>query len=78
MIKKRYYSKNYIEKTIAKIDAMNEEINDVALFETEELTKRPWLMRQIKDYISNVRKRSYVLGFWMGYTLRDGIKDENT
>lgn len=85
-MKKRIYSDSFIQRKIDKIDKMYKECMGENLIVTPEclmpelkygiypkLSKRE--IEQIKNYYRQLQNLSYVRGFWMGYSLRDGIKD---
>jgi len=77
----RKYSDKFVENKIAKINEMferNQCIVDcpksfsasnesVFIGQTEK--------EKIKNYLKQNRERSYVQGFWAGWTLREGTKD---
>lgn len=78
----RKYSDKYIEKQIAKIDEMFDRnqtvvdcpdclttINDNVFIGQRERNK-------IKAFLKQVRELAYIQGFWMGWTLRNGLKSQ--
>ena len=85
-MKRRIYSETFVNRQIAKIDAMHEK-NQVIVPYPEFLynaykpnawqyqpTKcSPYELEQLKDYIQQWKDISYVSGFWAGYSLRTGI-----
>jgi hypothetical protein len=82
----RKLSDAYVDGQIAKIDKIYEECTGKNLIVTPDclmpetrfgrqsrISRRE--REQIKEYYSQLQNLSYVRGFWMGYSLRDGIKD---
>ncbi len=85
-MKKRYYTKTFIDRKIAQIDKMYEECMGKNLIVTPDclmpetrfggprLSTRD--REEIKKYYNQLQNLSYVRGFWMGYSIRNGMKDE--
>ena len=82
---RRIYSDAFIDRQIAKVDAMNERsqviVNYPQCMHTEEPTTwsrktlNEWDRKEIQAYFKQQRDLAYVQGFWMGWVLRDGAKD---
>ena len=84
---KRIFSDAYIDRQIAKIDKMYEGCMGHNLIVTPDCLMPEFGMmtahsrlsererEQIKKYYKQLSDLSYVRGFWMGYSIRDGIKD---
>jgi hypothetical protein len=70
--KRRIYSDKFIERTIEKIDALNDKVQ--AFYpEAPDLSDKPWLQKQQNEFIKHRSDLSYIKGFWYGYTLASGI-----
>ena len=88
-MKRRIYSESFVDRQIAKINAMNEKnhnIIDCPQFLLDASQPYDWRystgngisardIEQLKSYIQQWKDISYVSGFWAGYTLRNGIAD---
>lgn len=83
-MKRRIYSDKFLDSEIAKIDALNERSKDVMplpyCLSNEGRWGPPRLNKyereEIRKYYKQFQNMSYVSGFWYGWTLRNGVKDE--
>lgn len=85
---RRILSDTYVDRQIAKVDEIFEKTNqnfvatpDILMPETEYSVferKRisDWEREKIKAYYKQFSDLSFVRGFWQGWTLREGSKDE--
>ena len=86
----RKYSDAFVDRQIAKIDEMYEKCMGRNLIVTPECLipnhhsywntyERPKLseseINKIREYYNQLQNLSYVRGFWMGWTLREGAKE---
>jgi hypothetical protein len=77
MNKKRTFSNDYIDKEIAKIDAIHERTNIIFHYPDCLIDGLlPSQKEEIDAYIKHRAEASYVDGFWHGWSLRGGVKDE--
>lgn len=82
-MKRRILSDKYIDSEIAKIDAMFENINNTPYGFPHQLDRCEgeyiYMTKEIKSklnkYIKQRIDKSYIQGFWYGWSLRDGMKD---
>lgn len=72
--KQRKYSEKFINKEIAKIDNLNEKLQDnfPMLPETLSEERYSFLIKGIKEWGKHKSDLSYVKGFWYGWCLRGG------
>lgn len=82
----RKYSDAFIDRQIAKIDKMFEESIGPNLITTPNCLMpedrwggssrlSPMEREEVKKYYRQLQNLSYVNGFWMGWTLREGLKE---
>jgi len=85
----RKFSNEYIDRQIAKIDELHKNCMDSNLIVTpkclmptspDDWYARPKLTdferKEIRAYYQQLQNLSYVRGFWMGWTLREGLKEK--
>lgn len=85
-MKRRHLSDKYIDTQIAKIDEMFERTRDIVDYPrcmsdagSDSISTRRLLesdLKEIKAYIKQLRDISFVNGFWHGWTLRDGVNED--
>ena len=75
-MKRRIYSEKFINSAIAKIDTMHEEVEKENP-EWPDLEDYPWKEKQLIALLRHRKKKAYVEGFWMGFTLASGIDHKN-
>ena len=71
----RKFFDSYINKQLASVGKMNEEVRDF-YGGCPNLSDKPWLEKQLREYLTHARKQSYIQGFWAGWTLREGVEDK--
>jgi len=77
MNKRRIFSDEYIDKEIAKIDAIHERSNVICNYPNCLIDGLlSFQKKEIDEYIKHRVDVSYVDGFWAGWSLRDGYKYE--
>lgn len=84
---KRIYSDAYVDRQIAKVDAMFEKNMSHIIVTPECMMPRghhayirdkgllPHELKEVRAYNKQLQELSFVQGFWTGWTLRDGTKD---
>ena len=80
-MKKRIFSDKFVDGEIAKIDAMFEGGKNIITLpnkysENGNIYISEFDMGQLRKYIKQLQDKSYVDGFWYGWSLRDGVKDK--
>lgn len=71
----RKYSDKFIDSEINKIDKIYAETQTYTPL-SPDLSDRPFLQKQLNNYIEHRKKVSYIQGFWYGWSLRNGMKEE--
>ena len=85
---RRIYSEAFVDRKIAKIDEMFERNqktilmtprilmpdSNYSVFGTPRVSERE--REEIKTYYNRFRELAYVNGFWSGWSLREGTRDE--
>ena len=67
-MKRRIYSDKFVEKQVAAIDKMNDEVQN-SFPEYPNLEDYPYKQKLLTELLKHNRKQSYVAGFWMGYCI---------
>jgi len=74
---KRILSNSFIDKEISKVDAIHERSNVIFNYPNCLINGLlPSQKKEIDEYIKHRVDVSYVSGFWLGWSLRDGCKNE--
>jgi len=71
---RRKYSDAFVQRHVDQIDALkqrtdNEYVGLPAALDREEYS---WMKKEILAYVDNRSNRSYIQGFWYGWTLKEG------
>ncbi len=82
---RRKLSDKFVDDQIAKIDAIYKKIWENTLIEPDCLVNAggPYSKlcignkKEIKEYYKQLKDLSYVQGFWMGWSLREGLKQND-
>jgi hypothetical protein len=70
----RKYSDAFVQKKVDQIDELKEKTDNeyVDLPDALYRDEYSWMRKQIIAYVNNRANRSYIQGFWYGWTLKSG------
>jgi hypothetical protein len=71
----RKYSDKFIEEQIAKIDEIHERCSSECPL-GPDLSDHPYKEKEMRELLKHRSELSFIKGFWLGWALREGARNE--